>query len=89
MRLDQGLHTAVRLKHTGHKDELIPMKHEVATSTSISPAYHPQPVSPLQQQRPLVGDGLRLRAVWWEGDKYLSMHTPLAPPGRGVGGLGA
>ncbi len=55
------------------------MKHEVATSTSINPAYHPQPVSPLQQQRPLVGDGVRLRRVWIEGDKFLSMlaETPL------------
>jgi len=35
-------------------------------------------VSPLQQQRPLVGDGLRLRAVWWVGDEFLSVRTPLA-----------
>jgi hypothetical protein len=27
-------------------------------------------VSPLQQQRPLVGDGTRLGEVWWVGDKF-------------------
>ena len=37
----------------------------------LTPLIHPQPVSPLQQQRPLVGDGLRLCGVWWVGDKFL------------------
>ena len=37
-------------------------------------------MSPLQQQRPLVGDGLRLWAVWWEGDKFLSVPARSYPP---------
>ncbi|CAN1532480.1 hypothetical protein MCEMIH15_01432 [Caulobacteraceae bacterium] len=39
----------------------------------LTPLTHPQPVSPLQQQRPLVGDGTRLWEVWWVGDKFLSV----------------
>ncbi len=50
----------------------------------LTPLTHPQPVSPLQQQRPLVGDGLRLRAVWWVGDRFCFVHaanSPLRPYG--------
>ena len=32
---------------------------------------------PLQQQRPLIGDGLRLRDSCTVGDKFFSMHAPL------------
>ena len=37
---------------------------------------------PLQQQRPLIGDGLRLRGDRGMGDKFFSMHAPL-PVGKG------
>ena len=45
----------------------------------LIPLTHPQPVSPLQQQRPLVGDGGRLGDVWIEGDKFcfVPAETPL------------
>ena len=39
---------------------------------------------PLQQQRPLIGDGERLGDVWMEGDKFCSMRSPL-PVGEGAG----
>ena len=48
----------------------------------LTPLTHPQPVSPLQQQRPLVGDGLRLPDSCKVGDKFFSMHAPL-PVGKG------
>ncbi len=39
-------------------------------------------MSPLQQQRPLVGDGTRLWAVWWAGDKFcfVPVETPPVIP---------
>ncbi len=48
----------------------------------LTPLTHTQPVSPLQQQRPLVGDGTRLWAVWWEGDKFcfVPVETPPVIP---------
>ncbi len=44
----------------------------------LTPLTHLQPVSPLQQQRPLVGDGTRLWAVWWEEDKFCSVPAEIA-----------
>jgi len=60
------------------------MKHKVATSTSINPAYNPQPVSPLQQQRPLVGDGYKISEVLRVGISFVLCAPPL-PVGEGSG----
>ena len=60
------------------------MKHEVATSTSINPAYHPQPVSPLQQQRPLVGDGGKISEILGVGIGFY-LCAPLSHWERGGG----
>jgi hypothetical protein len=37
----------------------------------LTPLAHPQPVSPLQQQRPLVGDGTRLWGNGWGGIDFV------------------
>jgi hypothetical protein len=44
----------------------------------LTPLTHPQPVSPLQQQRPLVGDGLRLLGWRMEGDKFCFVLAEIA-----------
>ncbi len=51
----------------------------------LTPLTHPQPVSPLQQQRPLVGDGDKISEVLRAGISFYLCAPPLLlGEGKGV-----
>ena len=78
-RPDLRLHTAVGLKHTGMSTANLYENKRQPRPPRLTPLTHPQPVSPLHQQRPLVRDGLRLRGwlMGWDKFCFVLAETPL------------